>query len=192
MSAFRSENPPKSPLTPIGLRAPELIIEESFGSAIDIWSFGCLVYEFLTGTALFAVGYIGYEDKDDVDDDHLLALNDILEPLPDSWLSKWPRSQKWLGPNRERLQPGKSAEGIQALEDGKKEIEEQNGGEGLECNEGPYIEDPLEVLFDRNKQNDIDAEEAKVVTTLIRQILRYEPSERPSAQDILEHPWFQD
>jgi hypothetical protein len=58
--------------------------------------------------------------------------------------------------------------------------------------DGPFINDPLEVLFDENKPDDIDAEEAKVITTLIRQILKYDPSQRPSAEEILGHPWFRD
>jgi hypothetical protein len=48
---------------------------------------------------------MGDDEKEDDDDDHLLDLNDALEPLPDAWLSKWPRAHKWFGPNRERLNP---------------------------------------------------------------------------------------
>lgn len=53
-----------------------------------------------------------------------------------------------------------------------------------------FINDPLEILFGKNKPDDIDAEEAKVITQLIRKILRYEPSERPTASELLQHKWF--
>jgi serine/threonine protein kinase len=53
-------------------------------------------------------------------------------------------------------------------------------------------DDPLETRFDKNKPDDIDAEEAKVITALIRRILRYEPSERPTAAELIEHEWFMD
>jgi serine/threonine protein kinase len=61
-------------VTPVALRAPELILSQPFGSGIDIWSFGCLMFEFLTGRTLFAVMLLGHDQKeqDDTDDDHLV------------------------------------------------------------------------------------------------------------------------
>ncbi|KAL2135241.1 hypothetical protein VTI74DRAFT_9333 [Chaetomium olivicolor] len=55
-----------------------------------------------------------------------------------------------------------------------------------------FINDPLEVLFERNKPDDIDAEEARVIATLIRRILKYDASERPSAEELLREKWFED
>ncbi|KAF2230641.1 serine/threonine-protein kinase SRPK3 [Viridothelium virens] len=177
-SAFFAHSPPKSVVTPLGLRAPELIFHEpAVDASIDIWAFGCLVYELLTGTALFCVESLGDEERDGADDDHLLDLNDVLEPLPDAWLKKWERADKWFGTNRERLNP-------RAAETGDFKIEE--------IGDGPFINDPLETLFDQNKPKDIDATEAEVITRLIRQTLQYEPAKRPTAAQLLEHPWFRD
>jgi serine/threonine protein kinase len=58
--------------------------------------------------------------------------------------------------------------------------------------DGPFTNDPLEKLFDKNRPDDIDAHEAKVIITLIRRILQYEPSQRPSAAQLLEDLWFKD
>lgn len=58
--------------------------------------------------------------------------------------------------------------------------------------EGPFINDPLEVLFEKNKPDDIDSEEAELITGLIRRILRYDPSERPSSAELLKDEWFND
>lgn len=58
--------------------------------------------------------------------------------------------------------------------------------------EGLFINDPLEFLFKQNKPDDVAAEEAEVITTLIRRILNYEPSERPSAGELLWEKWFED
>ena len=227
--AFWSNKPPQSTITPVALRAPELIFGEKFDSSVDIWSFGCLIYEFLTGTPLFCVSKIGNEDES-ADDDHLLELNDVLEPLPDSWLKeKWPRADRFFGPNRERLNPySEENVGTEELDDtdsmemddaGTEEMddtsteemdtEEMDNAEteelgevqkdGEECDDGnekmqdgSLINDPLEKLFEKNKPEDIDKAEAEVVTALIRQILKYEPSQRPSAMELLQHPWFQD
>jgi non-specific serine/threonine protein kinase len=167
-AAFWSSSPPDDTVTPVGLRAPELIMhQQPFGSAIDIWSFGCLIFEFLTGRALFAVGTVGLsqEDRDEADDDHLTQLNDIIQPLPDSMMAAWPRASMWYGPERQPLMP--------------------YGGE-------VYIHKPLEDLFAENKPDSIDDGEAAVVCELIRQILKYDPAERPAAVDLLKHPWFSD
>jgi serine/threonine protein kinase len=55
---------------------------------------------------------------------------------------------------------------------------------------GPYISEPLESQFDKNKPADISAAEAQTIISLIRQILRYDPAERPTAHQLLEHEWF--
>ncbi|KAG7285230.1 hypothetical protein NEMBOFW57_009851 [Staphylotrichum longicolle] len=55
-----------------------------------------------------------------------------------------------------------------------------------------FINDPLELLFEQNKPADIDADEAGIITALIRRILKYKASERPSAAEILKDKWFKD
>lgn len=165
-TAFWLVDPPSDTVTPISLRAPELILHQQFRCSIDIWSFGCLMFEFLTGRTLFAVGMLGNNQKeqDDADDDHLIQLNDVIRPLPDSVIAAWPRASKWYKSNRQRLQPY--------------------------SNDEPYIHQSLEVLFAENKPAEIDNKESTVLCSLMRQILEYDPAKRPSAVDLLKHPWF--
>jgi len=93
----------------------------------------------------------------------------MLEPLPDAWLQgKWPRAKNYFSPNRERLGPY------------------------ADDREKPCVDDPLEIRFKDHKPDDIDDLEADVITSLMKSILKYEPSQRPTAEDLLEHPWFQD
>lgn len=107
--------------------------------------------------------------RESTDDEHFLQMNDILEPLPDIWLQEmWPRAGNYFGSGRKRLSP---------ITDGQDE---------------PYIDDPLEVRFKEYKPKDIDDMEAGVITSLIRSILRYEPSQRPTAEELLKHSWFQE
>ncbi|KAF2805871.1 serine protein kinase [Mytilinidion resinicola] len=166
-AAFWLANPPSNTMTPISLRAPELILHQPFGCGIDMWSFGCLVFEILTGRSLFAVMMLGkdQEEQDDADDDHLTQLNDIIQPLPDPIMTAWPRASKWYGPNRQPLAP--YSEG-----------------------EPPYIHDSLQVLFLKNKPDEINDKESAVLCSLMKQILQYGPAKRPSAVDLLKHPWF--
>jgi hypothetical protein len=61
--------------------------------------------------------------------------------------------------------------------------------------EEEYINTPtpsLEAVFDEHKTDTIDDEVARLVTTLVRRILRYDPAERPSAEELLVEMWFKD
>ncbi|KAF2012463.1 putative serine protein kinase [Aaosphaeria arxii CBS 175.79] len=177
-SAFWLAERPSKTVTPIGLRAPELILHQSFGLGIDIWSFGCLIFEFLTGRALFAIGVFGCSQKaqEDADDEHLIQLNDVIRPLPDSMMTVWPRASKWYTPDHQRLQPH-SDEELDSDEESYSDVE-------------PYIYPSLEELFAEEKSPEIDDEESAVVCSLMQQIFEYDPAKRPSAEDLLKHPWF--
>lgn len=164
--AFWETDPPKSTVTPVALRAPELVLRQKFGAGIDVWSFGCLMFEFLTGRTLFALMMLGHDqqEQDDTDDDHLVQLNDVLRPLPESMMDLWPRAKKWYGPNHQRLQPYGDDE--------------------------PYIHESIDTLFAENKSPEITDEEEQVLVPLMRRILDFEPAQRPSAEELLQHPWF--
>jgi hypothetical protein len=78
-------------------------------------------------------------------------------------MSAWPRARKWYGPSQERLQPYGDDE--------------------------PCIHTSLDELFAEHRSADIDDGEAAVVCLLIRDILVYDPAERPSAAEVLQHGW---
>ncbi|KAJ4363765.1 hypothetical protein N0V95_000959 [Ascochyta clinopodiicola] len=160
-AAFFMSDPPESSIIPKGLRSPELILKRPFSHGIDIWSFGCLMHEFLTSEPLFTVMTCGYdqEHRDKADDDHLVQFNDKIRPLSESVMRSWPRKDQWYDLYHKQL-----------------------------CNFEPYKS--LEQRFAKNKHPDIDDEEAAVICQLIRDILVYDPAERPSAAELLKHPWF--
>ncbi|KAN0066972.1 Protein kinase-like domain containing protein, partial [Elaphomyces granulatus] len=89
------------PITPRGLRAPELILSDTVDPTIDIWSFGCLIFELITGQPLFCVP--GYETREDEDDVHLLHLSNILGPLPEPLYNLWARSRNYFNVDRELI-----------------------------------------------------------------------------------------
>ncbi|OJI85942.1 hypothetical protein ASPTUDRAFT_114682 [Aspergillus tubingensis CBS 134.48] len=163
--AYFFSKPPEKPVTPLGLRAPELILTGAVNNTLDIWSFGCLIFELITGEPLFCVPGSEYED-----DDHLLSLTERLGALPDDLFMHWKTSSLYFTPERKLFNC-------------------QIGGVGPE--EEPLLVDQvsMEEQFD-STEPDIDSKEADEVKGLIRWILQYDSAKRPSPAEILSHPWF--
>ncbi|KAK4696191.1 hypothetical protein P7C71_g1685, partial [Lecanoromycetidae sp. Uapishka_2] len=234
--AFVDAQPPAKPVTPLGLRSPELILGEPINQAQDIWSFGCLMFEYITGRMMFSVmpplpgtaeeerhmlmardddvddvanateveeeegsktfhgppedeergcigisrdgntndeddGYIGGSD-DDTDDDHVLQLAATLGPLPLDFRARYPRSSLHF-----------NEEG-QVTKDYVGSLGEDQNASDIETLPS------LEVFFDREKGADLGDEEASTIKSLLRTILRVDAGERPSAAELVVHPWF--
>ena len=47
------------------IRSPEMILGQSVSDSHDIWSFGCLIFEFITGRSLFMLKPGEYDESDD-------------------------------------------------------------------------------------------------------------------------------
>ena len=103
---------------------------------------------------------------DSCDDDHLLQMTDFLGPLLKLLTSRWSRSSKYFRDNGEL---------INTMISGPPGINRFG---------------PVENLFKQHKSNEIAEEEECLVLDLLRYVLRYEPKERPSAEDVLKHTWF--
>lgn len=218
-AAFPFSEPPTEPLTPMGLRSPECICGAPIGPQQDIWSFGCLVYQFLTGYPLFIIAGYDKGEADEADDDHFLQFSSILGPLPRDLLSKWSRSSLYLDTEgrprdttlskREGEETSKKKEldvQIDAVETKHehgfvKPAADQPSKSGVEYSKTVNQNDaddadedpdhpPLEDMFRRYKGPDIDEVEADVITNLVRSILQYGVQQRPTAFQLLKHPWF--
>ncbi|KAK1832029.1 kinase-like domain-containing protein [Podospora conica] len=163
--AYFFTDPPATLVTPSGLRAPELILAGTVDKSLDIWSFGCLVFELVTGQPLFCIPGSDFED-----DDHLLALSARIGPLPDALFQHWKTSSLYFTPERKlfNCQLGGVGEGEEPL---------------------MLAEQSMEEWFDEAGP-EIGEEEALRVKALIRRILKYDPAERPSPAEILRNPWF--
>ncbi len=243
--AFFDSQPPAKPVTPLGLRCPELILGEPITQAQDIWSFGCLMFEFITGRMMFSVmpplpgmheeehlmligedeehreerhpttvgeekddeaqwngdnedekhrydgisheedlkhegdidnegyDYVGGTD-DSTDDDHVLQMAATLGPLPTEFLARYPRSSIYFNE--------------------KGEITRHYVGNLGEDQTPDDIETlpPLDAFLDCEKGVDLGEDEASIIKKLLRAILQFDATKRPSASEILAHPWFAD
>ena len=193
-AAFFFGSPPEKPITPIGLRSPELVVGHKVDKDQDVWSFGCIIFEFICGRKLFCLtpsfGDAGedlpgieYEDAEDdpdlnkddnsTNDEHFLAFHDILGPLPHNLRSQWPRSKIYFNDEGQKTRKyiGKLPKGFDPA----------------------TIPDlgTLEQLFDDGRPSEIDKREVDMVKDLLRWILQYNPAKRPSTAQLLQHPWVQ-
>ncbi|KAF5009194.1 hypothetical protein FDECE_4559 [Fusarium decemcellulare] len=196
-------------VTPVALRAPETILGEDLGKGIDIWSFGCLVFEMIVGRSLF-VGVQPLEGKsyDEIsNDEHLIQLWEVIGPLPKPLLSKWRRADQYFSPNGERLEVDSHEEGYGSEDGSIGEARDRNLelGPDLEIDEGPpsssgssdslALASPgnflsLDDQFNEEKPSYIDEVEGTNILHLLRWIFHYDPANRPSTKEIINHAWF--
>lgn len=188
----------------MSLRAPEAILDEAFGTGIDIWSFGCLAYELITGAALFELPPFGLSDNG-VKDEHLRQLTDIIGSLPENLSAKWPNATKYYGSDGDRLDARPMDFEEEFSEDGNSDHSLLDGGadefgdgdddmDGFEFEAGergsPQLHETLEQLVKAHKAEDVDDDEEKQIIAMLRSIFQYDPSHRPSAAALLENPWL--
>ncbi len=240
------------------MRAPEIVLGLPVGKGVDIWAFGCLLYEFLLGGLLFS-GLQGNGSDEFTNDGHLIQMSEIIGQLPPEYVSNWRRRDRYFGSDGKRVDVFPDESGIVFPEDDVYMTENENdslisdeysddeedGGEEEEpttsekgkavearnpskCEDNEMPEDdsgtlgsqeeddidvdrehlsnysggsdlladptqfdPLEKKFRENKPDTIDEAEEKEIVGLLRWILRFDASQRPSAADILNHSWFE-
>ncbi|RKK44633.1 hypothetical protein BFJ67_g9066 [Fusarium oxysporum f. sp. cepae] len=179
-------------ITPVVLRAPEIILGGLLCKGIDIWAFGCLIFEMIFGRPLFvAIRSLEGQDYDETsNDEHLIQLWEVIGPLPKSLLEKWRRADQYFDSSGNRL-------GIKSQED-----EHISGGDDKDLsdgmdeeNDGPPLADPgqflsLEDLIMAESPGDIDEAESQELLGLLRWVFQYDPAHRPSATDLINHPWL--
>jgi len=136
-------------------------------TALDIWSIGCLAYEFLAGTPLFLV-LGGAPNSDDCNDDHLLQMHTALGPLPIHILSQWLTMHRYF--NDDGVLYNTMMQGPKAI----------------------YQVQTLEDAFKENRPEDMGDVEAESVLDLIRSALTYQLEKRPSAEQMLQHAWLRE
>lgn len=152
----------------MALRAPESLLEDPIDHTIDIWSFGCLVFEFLTGSLLFQISGLSGIPQEQNDDDHLLQMISTLGHPPPEIYAKWPRRARHFDEDMRLIRSDVGA------------------NELCELFQGPSLED----AFEESRPKETEAEECTQVLSLLRMILQYESSLRLSTTALLEHPWF--
>lgn len=171
-AAFPFHDPPKEPIVPLALRAPEVILDLEFDHPIDVWSFGCIAFELLIGTPLFAVASSPVMTDDETNDDHLLKMAGTLGPLPPALFSRWPRGQRYFNSKMEITRTDVSDDPVPQAE--------------------VYIAPTLETMFMTGKSKEMTMVEARSAIRFLQRALQYEPSARPTISQLMEDPWIKE
>ncbi|KAI1036061.1 hypothetical protein LB504_011426 [Fusarium proliferatum] len=195
--AFREASPLKvtEVITPVALRAPEIILGGHVGKGIDIWAFGCLIFEMIIGRPLFvAIQSLEGQDYDETsNDEHLIQLWEVIGPLPKPLLEKWRRADQYFDSSGNRLevkpQEDDYVSGGEDLEstDGTDEEDEESNGPPL-AYVGRFLS--LEDQLMAERPGYIGYAEAKEILELLRWIFQYDPAHRPSTSDLINHSWL--
>ena len=215
-SAFFAGSQPSEIVTPPALRAPELVLKDKLETGLDVWSFGCLIFELVTNLTLFHVESLDGDQFDETtNDEHLIQITEIIQPLPEALLKKWSRASSYYGPTGERIDgPGILVDPAQESIDmdfgaGLDEMDQEDGSDhetdsdrqsqaslaDSDLRSQPSLASTrrfvtLEKRFRAVKPADIDEEEEKEIVSLMRLALQPDAAIRASAAQLLQHAWF--
>ncbi|KAL4949245.1 kinase-like domain-containing protein [Aspergillus filifer] len=172
--SFLTSNPPKHPSPPLHLRGPETLFERNVSAAQDMWSFGCLIFEFLTGTSLFDL--MDYPVTGLTDDMHLIDMYNVLGFPEDKALRDrhWPNWRQFFTDNGEKINHYTR----------KRERDWDVYGEPTAFT--------LEGLLEKALGGSLDEEELKCMVHLLRGLLKFDPAKRFCTKDVLAHKWFEE
>ncbi|OJJ46534.1 hypothetical protein ASPZODRAFT_132604 [Penicilliopsis zonata CBS 506.65] len=146
------------------LRAPEVTIGAPWDSAVDIWSLGCLVVEFVQGIVLFS-SEASEKGSWTADDDRLARMIEILGPFPTEFLKRGKHTAGFFDKhgNLRRI-PNLKATSLERL---------------LNGTEKPFL-----------KPDDMPEAEMPVFLDFLRGMLSIDPKNRKSAAELLQHNWL--
>ncbi|KAM0359507.1 hypothetical protein ACHAP4_003099 [Fusarium culmorum] len=77
---------------PVPYRAPEVILDMTWGDAVDMWSVGLLAWDLLYQEGIFRI----YDQSEELNDaHHLAAITALLGPPPDVFLRRSDKTSKY-------------------------------------------------------------------------------------------------
>ncbi|KAH9845421.1 kinase-like protein [Teratosphaeria destructans] len=201
-AAFPFNERPEAPCIPVALRAPEVVLQSSFGHQVDIWSFACYLFELFTGRPLFSIpGFYLTQNDDSIlhatshdcslqnDDDLSLRMIDNkaqLEMKDDDHLLQMIST---LGP----LPPAMFEKWPRRMRyfDASMNIIRSDVAKSDEAPGAIHVGDTLERRLQDNRPPDMTAEDSVDLLSALRSALQYDPVDRTSAGQLLRLKWFQ-
>lgn len=161
--AFRpSEKSRFESYTPLVIRPPEAFFEPKtpLSSASDIWSLGCTVFELLAHRSLID-GILAPQDEITAQQVHLQG------PLPSEWWDSWEERSKWFD------EAGRPLSNERDIWTWDRRFEQ-------------WVQEPRRSCG----MDVIDDEEKSALFEMLRRMLAWRPSERPTAEEVLDMAWM--
>ncbi|KAL4864903.1 hypothetical protein BDV12DRAFT_200622 [Aspergillus spectabilis] len=170
--SFLTSHPPSSPAPPLHLRGPETLFQRYISSKQDMWSFGCLVFEFISGITLF--GLYDYPITNITDEMHFIDMYNILGLPEDQALRdrQWPGWRKFFGLNGEPVN--------HYIRKRDRDVNDR----------GLPTSHTLETLLEEALEEHFSAEELVTTKQLLRGLLEFDPEKRLTSKEVMEHKWF--
>ncbi|KAG7531179.1 hypothetical protein FFLO_04538 [Filobasidium floriforme] len=149
-------------IQPFSLRAPEVHMGYGWTTSADIWSFGCLMFEWATGVWLFEPDLLPSCSEEEA---HLVQMTEALgEKIPMVMIEKSKHKDKYFGADGSFAHP--KAEGGFAY---------------------PTVKESLKLIAPQ-----MSSEDKTSLERFIRKCLVFQPEDRPTASDLLNDAWFND
>ncbi|OAA65389.1 Protein kinase-like domain protein [Niveomyces insectorum RCEF 264] len=167
--AFWESHPSSSLSTPPQLQAPEALLGGRLGRGVDLWSFGCLVFELITGQSLFRINQLeGNRFDEEFNDQHLLEALDVTQQrLPSHLWAQWKRSGSYFGADGKRREATGPTSDEESYGNGGDPLDLDYDSDVLGQDTGQPVPlasaeryDPLEVQFTAARPVDMDEREA--------------------------------
>lgn len=162
---------------PYALRAPEIYLRIPWGSAIDIWSMGCLSFELVSNRWLFIPSA---SERWSRDDDHLAQMIEVVggAPMPSDVLARGAHTSKYFD------QSGMLCQFLLLIVHGHLIYI----GNLLRISKLNPSSLQKMVTLKSHMQPEDDPES---FVDLISRMLRLRPEDREPAAKLVEHPWLQ-
>ncbi|TDL22816.1 kinase-like protein [Rickenella mellea] len=179
-SFFADRPPPDNiPATPLQYLSPEAFFDLKLSFASDVWALACTIFEIRAGSPLF----------DPFFSSGTVILKQVVETLgrfPDPRWSAWEERLVWFDeagapkPDDEEEEEETLLPAVQSsLHHKLSEIGEQD--DAPHAYEGKMIEEVGTHL---------DEAEVNLLADLLEKMLRYNPQDRISMSEVVQHPWF--
>uniref|UniRef100_A0A8C4Q4M2 dual-specificity kinase n=1 Tax=Eptatretus burgeri TaxID=7764 RepID=A0A8C4Q4M2_EPTBU len=132
-------------------RAPEVILELGWSKPCDVWSIGCIIFEYYLGFTLFQT----HDSKE-----HLAMMDRVLGSIPSHMIKK-SRKTKYFRHERLDWSEGSSA--------------------------GRFVHETCKPL---RRYMLSDSDEHRKLFDLLSHMLTYDPAQRITLAQVLQHPFF--
>lgn len=169
-------------------RAPEIILGIGWSYPCDVWSLGCILYEFAVGEPLFQT----HENLE-----HLAMMEKMLGPFPPDMVDK--HNKKQLQQQNQQQSPTGSSANVPSSPqvpffDKYSKVSFPNPSSKRESKKFVSALKPLESIIKSLKlptpDRDSEQEILELFSDLIHKCLRYDPEKRITAAEALDHPFF--